>query len=83
MKALQTTQHNSLIICLGENKHLPIESIQQGRELVNHLSSRIGSTKYYSHKDVGKIFHHETGEIAHISYNGRVWDNNNKEIILN
>ena len=67
-------QTTALAVIVGR-KPMACHTFREASELIKDFRDRndLGSTDFYTFKDIGKIFHPDKGAFAHVSYNGRVW----------
>ena len=78
-------KQTSLLVCIAKNKYAICDTLADCSKAVrNHINKNdLGSGQFYNNPKAGEILHHLDGKIGHVSYNGRVWDNNNNEISIN
>jgi len=65
-----------LLVCLGGKKHIPCKTFADCSAAIQiHIAgNNFGASDFYKRKDAGVILHPVKGIIAHVSYNGRVWE---------
>ena len=65
-----------LLVCLGGKKHIPCETFADCSAAIKiHIAgNNFGVTDFYKKKNSGHVLHPTKGLIAHVSYNGRVWE---------
>ena len=76
-------ENNScLLVCLGGKKYIPCETFSDCSEAIkDHITvNYFGASDFYKKKNIGVILHPIKGHIAHVSYNGRVWEESGIEI---
>lgn len=81
-KEKMNTEKTTLAVCLGGRIFVPCQNFAECSNAVkNYISlNNFGSSDFYRRKDAGLILHPYKGRIAHVSYNGRVWEQKGKEI---
>ena len=65
-----------LLVCLGGKKYSACKDFAAcSKAIQEHISlNNFGVSEFYKKKNAGIILHPEKGLIAHVSYNGRVWE---------
>lgn len=80
MKRQILKAESSLVVLLANKKFAACENFQQASEIVSNFisASNYGATAFYKYKQAGVILHPTKGNIANVSYNGRVWNSSTK-----
>ena len=65
-----------MLVCLGGKKYIPCEDFAAcSAAIKKHIAAHFyGANDFYKGKNAGVILHPKKGEIAYVSYNGRVWE---------
>ena len=74
---------SSLVVCLGGKQFTPCSTFAECSQTIQNFINNnfLGSTEYCKKKNIGHIYHPIKGKFAEVSYNGRVWEREGKEII--
>jgi hypothetical protein len=75
----------TLTLCLEQGKPpVPVTSLKEASQLVQAFISRTGygSTDFYAYPLRGTVYSEGSTLVARVSYNGRVWDAEDRTVIL-
>ena len=69
-----------LLVCLGGKKYIPCETFADCSAAIKAyiIFNNFGSNDFHKRKNPGIVIHPIKGQIAYVSYNGRVWEGNNQ-----